>query len=139
MTSDHGKLEEEEQGAAAAEPVVHKVPLPVRSSFGSDARSVVRETFFHTFVAGSDGGWFKAGRSRPRQAFAALQCVFPILDWLSSYAPRIFFQDLLAGLTTASLAVPQVVPAVHSSHQLQYIKVRFIYRLIILHTMAIMN
>lgn len=37
-----------------------------------------------------------------------LQNVFPILVWGRSYKPSMFKRDLLAGLTLASLCIPQV-------------------------------
>lgn len=42
-------------------------------------------------------------------AFSFLQSLFPILVWLKDYTASKFKDDLLAGLTLASLCIPQVV------------------------------
>jgi low affinity sulfate transporter 2 len=41
--------------------------------------------------------------------FSALQVVFPILVWGRNYTAAKFRKDILAGLTIASLCIPQVI------------------------------
>jgi low affinity sulfate transporter 2 len=54
--------------------------------------------------AASDGG-----RPPPcAWALTALQCVFPVLQWGRSYTLKDFRSDVMAGLTLASLGIPQV-------------------------------
>lgn len=97
------------------ERLVQKVLVPPKTSLAKELRSVVRETFFHNV---RDGSWFPAaGVSRRRQGLEALKCVLPIVDWLCTYSMRFFFHDLLAGLTTTGLAIPQVVHLESSTHR----------------------
>lgn len=85
-------------------PLVHQVVVPPKNRFVNEIGRVVRETFFHD-VATLD--WFK-GVSRRGQGLLAIKFAFPILDWLSTYTQKTFLHDLLAGVTIASLAIPQV-------------------------------
>ena len=50
------------------------------------------------------------GGRAPRCAWVltALQCVFPVLQWGRSYTLKSFRSDVMAGLTLASLGIPQV-------------------------------
>lgn len=95
-----------------ARPLVHKVTVPAKLSFVKEVGRVVRETFFHD-VATLE--WAE-GVTRRRQALLALKYAFPIVDWLSTYSQKLFLQDLLAGLTIASLAIPQVSYSPWSLH-----------------------
>lgn len=56
-----------------------------------------------------------AGRP-PRWAWTltALQCVFPVLQWGRSYNFKSFRSDIMAGLTLASLGIPQVTLMPHA-------------------------
>ncbi|KAG0555902.1 hypothetical protein KC19_11G011200 [Ceratodon purpureus] len=83
--------------------LVHQVVVPPKDSFAIETGRVVRETFFHD-VGPLD--WFK-GVSRRQQCLLALKYAFPIVDWLSTYKLNTFLYDLLAGVTTASVAIPQ--------------------------------
>ena len=47
-------------------------------------------------------------QSGRKHLLSFLQAVFPILVWCQSYTVRKFKNDLLAGLTIASLCIPQV-------------------------------
>lgn len=40
---------------------------------------------------------------------SVLQGLFPILDWWKTYNLKFFRSDLMAGLTLASLSIPQVI------------------------------
>lgn len=89
-------------GSTEGKPLVHKVEMPPKRSFLKEVGSGVRETFFHDPPIQG----FK-GLSRGQQVLQSLKFLFPILDWLSTYSLKMFFKDFLAGLTIASLAVPQ--------------------------------
>jgi hypothetical protein len=56
-----------------------------------------------------------AGGRQPRWSWVltALQCVFPVLQWWRNYDLKAFKGDVMAGLTLASLSIPQVVGSTH--------------------------
>jgi hypothetical protein len=85
-------------------PLVHKVVVPPRGNVVNEVRHGLWETFFYDAPVGQ----FR-GRSRRAKSWLGLQYIFPILGWLPSYRPRTFASDFVAGLTIASLAVPQVL------------------------------
>ncbi|XP_057768107.1 probable sulfate transporter 3.5 [Salvia miltiorrhiza] len=72
-------------------------------SFGSVLRSKMKETFFPD----DPFRQFKSETSAGRRAVKGLQYFIPILEWLPSYSFNLFKYDLLAGITIASLAIPQ--------------------------------
>lgn len=72
-------------------------------SFGAVLSSKLKETFFPD----DPFQQFKTEPSSGRRAVKALQYFIPILEWLPSYSFSIFKYDLLAGITIASLAIPQ--------------------------------
>ncbi|CAN6179410.1 unnamed protein product [Urochloa humidicola] len=81
---------------------LHKVSLPERRSTGKALRQRLAEVFFpddplHQFK----------NQSSARRLVLALQYFFPIFQWGSAYNPRLLRSDLVAGLTIASLAIPQ--------------------------------
>ncbi|CAN6215155.1 unnamed protein product [Urochloa humidicola] len=81
---------------------LHKVSLPERRSTGKALRQRLAEVFFpddplHQFK----------NQSSARRLILALQYFFPIFQWGSAYNPRLLRSDLVAGLTIASLAIPQ--------------------------------
>ncbi|KAG2609347.1 probable sulfate transporter 3.4 [Panicum virgatum] len=87
---------------AAAVLEVHKVSLPERRSTARALRQRLAEVFFpddplHQFK----------NQSSARRLVLALQYFFPIFQWGSAYSPRLLRSDLVAGLTIASLAIPQ--------------------------------
>jgi len=47
-------------------------------------------------------------RNGPKILLSFLGGIFPILHWAPNYSPTKFRNDLLAGLTIASLCIPQV-------------------------------
>jgi high affinity sulfate transporter 1 len=61
---------------------------------------------WETFLYDAPVAEFK-GQTPRTKAWLSLKFVFPIFGWLSTYKPRMFISDLVAGLTIASLAVPQ--------------------------------
>lgn len=58
----------------------------------------------------ANGGGTGGHRSPPRWGWVltALQAVFPVLQWGKSYTLKSFKSDVMAGLTLASLGIPQV-------------------------------
>jgi sulfate transporter 3 len=88
-------------GTAAAE---HdgKVNLSARRPFGDAVRTGLAETFFPDDP-------FRGFGPRPpaARAWGALKYFVPVLDWAPRYTLDRFKYDLLAGVTIASLAIPQ--------------------------------
>ncbi|CAM0880371.1 unnamed protein product [Alopecurus aequalis] len=80
-----------------------RVPVPPPRPFLQSLGANLKETFFpddpFRTVAREDG--------RGRRAAAALRYMFPCLEWLPSYTLGALRSDLIAGVTVASLAVPQ--------------------------------
>ncbi len=86
-----------------ATPLVHKVNIPPNNGLVNDVTGPIKEIFFY------DESLRQFKNQTPgKRAFLLLKHVVPILDWLPRYKPRWFPSDLVAGLTIASLAVPQV-------------------------------
>jgi sulfate transporter 3 len=81
---------------------VHKVVTPPPQSTASKLKVRVKETLFPDDP-------FRGFKGQPRmvQWLLALKYLFPILDWLPTYSFSLFKSDLIAGLTIASLAIPQ--------------------------------
>lgn len=53
---------------------------------------------------------FPSLKRRPTtHAISVLQTIFPILQWCRNYKATKFKKDLMAGLTLASLSIPQVI------------------------------
>ena len=82
---------------------MHKVSLPERRTTAKALRQRLAEVFFpddplHQFK----------NQSSARRLVLALQYLFPIFQWGSEYSPRLLRSDVVAGLTIASLAIPQV-------------------------------
>lgn len=95
---DHGS-----KGAPEDKPLVHKVGNPPRPSVTSQVLNTVKETMFP-----DDPFRQFRGQSRRRKWILGFQFLFPILDWLPNYKLSLLKGDIIAGLTIASLAVPQV-------------------------------
>jgi sulfate transporter 3 len=91
------------QGTASASVLeLHKVSVPERRTTAKALRQRLAEVFFpddplHQFK----------NQSSARRLVLALQYFFPIFQWGSAYNPRLLRSDLIAGLTIASLAIPQ--------------------------------
>ncbi|XP_050262501.1 sulfate transporter 1.3-like [Quercus robur] len=83
-------------------PYVHKVGVPRRQNLLKQFTASVKETFF----VGNPFRPFK-GQSRLGKFVLALQAVFPIVSWGKDYNLARFKGDLIAGLTIASLCIPQ--------------------------------
>lgn len=82
----------------------YKVGVPPRKSTLEEFSGAAKELFF----ADDDPLQEYRKRSWPRRAWLGLQYVFPILEWGSHYTLAKFKGDLIAGLTIASLCIPQV-------------------------------
>ena len=84
-------------------PYVHKVGLPPKQNLFSEFKATVKETFF----ADDPLRPFK-DQPRSKKFILGLQAIFPIFEWGRSYNFAKFRGDLIAGLTIASLCIPQV-------------------------------
>ncbi|CAK8537526.1 unnamed protein product [Lathyrus sativus] len=84
------------------EPYVHKVGVPPKQSFFKEFIYTVKETFF------SDDPLrpFK-DQTKSRKFVLGIEAIFPILSWGRTYNLQKFRGDLIAGLTIASLCIPQ--------------------------------
>ncbi|KAJ0520227.1 putative SLC26A/SulP transporter, STAS domain, sulfate anion transporter, STAS domain superfamily [Helianthus annuus] len=80
----------------------HKVAIPPPQPFIKSLKLTVKETLFPDDPLRQ----FK-GQSQSRKFILALQYIFPFFDWASSYNLSFFKSDIIAGITIASLAIPQ--------------------------------
>jgi len=83
-------------------PPVYKVGYPPQKNLTTEFTNTLRETFFHDnplkqYKDQSGSTKFKMG----------LQFLFPVFDWGRTYNLSKFKGDLIAGLTIASLCIPQ--------------------------------
>ncbi|KAM0020729.1 putative SLC26A/SulP transporter, STAS domain, sulfate anion transporter, STAS domain superfamily [Helianthus debilis subsp. tardiflorus] len=81
---------------------LNKVNFAAPRSFATALKSDLKETLFpddpfHDFK----------GKPLPIKAKKAVQYFVPIFEWLPKYSWKLFMRDLLAGITIASLAIPQ--------------------------------
>ncbi|KAK4405099.1 Sulfate transporter 1.3 [Sesamum angolense] len=83
-------------------PYVHKVGMPPKQSLFQEFTFMFKETFFHDDPLRP----FK-DQPRSRKLQLGIQAVFPILDWGRKYKLHMLKGDLIAGLTIASLCIPQ--------------------------------
>ncbi|KAF7816937.1 sulfate transporter 1.3 [Senna tora] len=83
-------------------PLVRKVGIPPRQNFFEEFQSTVKETFF------SDDPLrpFK-DQTKSRKFILGIEALFPILKWGRSYNVAKLRGDIIAGLTIASLCIPQ--------------------------------
>ncbi|XP_052194786.1 sulfate transporter 1.2-like [Diospyros lotus] len=83
-------------------PYVHKVGLPPKQNLLREFKATVKETFFHDDP-------LRPFKDQPRSKKLALglQALFPIIEWGREYNLSKFKGDLIAGLTIASLCIPQ--------------------------------
>ena len=84
-------------------PHVHKVGVPPKQNLLKEFKATVKETLFSDEPLRP----FK-DQTKSRKLVLGLQAVFPILDWGRQYNLSKFKGDLIAGLTIASLCIPQV-------------------------------
>ncbi|KAL3635308.1 Solute carrier 26 [Castilleja foliolosa] len=81
---------------------IHKVGVPPKQSVIKEFKFTFKETFFHDdpFRPFKD-------QSISKKMLLGVQAVFPILEWGRRYKLHMFKGDLIAGLTIASLCIPQ--------------------------------
>jgi sulfate transporter 3 len=82
---------------------VHQVVPPPHMSTIQRIKNKFKETFFPDDPMRQ----FK-GQPLNKKFILGVQYFFPILQWLPNYSFKLFKCDLIAGLTIASLAIPQV-------------------------------
>lgn len=80
----------------------HRVAIPPKKPFLDSLSSNLKETFFPDDP-------FKQFKNQPlpTQIFLWLKYFIPFLSWAPHYTLDFFKADLVAGITIASLAVPQ--------------------------------
>ncbi|CAM8906946.1 unnamed protein product [Rhodiola kirilowii] len=102
---------EPENMEAEEVPYVHKVGVPPKPNMKKEFKAGLRETFF------SDDPLrpFK-NQTRLNKVVIALQTIFPILEWGRQYNFQKFKGDLIAGLTIASLCIPQDIGYAKLAH-----------------------
>ncbi|KAI3807626.1 hypothetical protein L1987_23558 [Smallanthus sonchifolius] len=83
-------------------PYIHKIGVPPKPDLLKEFKTTVKETFFPDDPLRS----FK-DQPKSRKIILSLQAIFPILEWGRSYNIKKFRGDLIAGLTIASLCIPQ--------------------------------
>lgn len=84
-------------------PQLHSVGRPEKQSVWKDLGHTIRETFF------PDDPLRGFKDQPPSKKFVlGLRAVFPIFDWGRQYSLAKFKHDIIAGITIASLCIPQV-------------------------------
>lgn len=81
----------------------HKVSFKSPRSFATVFKSGFKETLFPD----DPFHFFKKEPSSSRRAKLALNYFVPASEWLPKYNLQLFKYDVLAGITVASLAIPQ--------------------------------
>ncbi|KAL2236471.1 UNVERIFIED_CONTAM: Sulfate transporter 3.1 [Sesamum indicum] len=80
----------------------HRVAIPPPQPFVKSLKNTLKETFF------PDDPLRQFKNQSPRKKLVlGLQYLFPILEWGPRYTLQFFKADLIAGITIASLAIPQ--------------------------------
>ncbi|KAF5934724.1 hypothetical protein HYC85_025853 [Camellia sinensis] len=81
---------------------LHKVNFANKRSFGAALKKDLKETFFPDDP-------FKQFENQPfsKKTKKVIQYFVPVFEWLPKYNLSLFKYDLLAGITVASLAIPQ--------------------------------
>ncbi|XP_057794620.1 sulfate transporter 1.3 [Salvia miltiorrhiza] len=91
------------ESTSSRHPVLpYKVGIPPKQKLWKEFSATLKETFFADDPLRS----FK-DQSRTRKFLLGVEAVFPILSWGRSYNLTKFKGDLVAGLTIASLCIPQ--------------------------------
>uniref|UniRef100_A0A251IQV0 STAS domain-containing protein n=1 Tax=Manihot esculenta TaxID=3983 RepID=A0A251IQV0_MANES len=83
-------------------PHIHKVGIPPKQNLLKEIKATVKETFF----ADDPLRPFK-DQTGSKRFILVMQTIFPILEWGRSYNITKFRGDIIAGLTIASLCIPQ--------------------------------
>lgn len=80
----------------------HRVAIPPPQPFVKYLKNTMKETFF------PDDPLRQFKNQPPGKKFIlGMQYIFPILEWGPRYTLQFFKADLIAGITIASLAIPQ--------------------------------
>ncbi|KAI3814564.1 hypothetical protein L1987_14204 [Smallanthus sonchifolius] len=86
------------RGEGGAGKVNFSAPMNFSTVFKSDLKETLfPDDPFHDFK----------GKTLPEKAKKSIQYFVPIFQWLPNYTGKLFMYDLLAGVTIASLAIPQ--------------------------------
>jgi sulfate transporter 1, high-affinity len=85
----------------------YKVGIPPKKSLLTEFSDAVKETFF----ADDPLRQYK-DQPKSKKLWLGLQHIFPVLDWSRRYSLSKFKGDFIAGLTIASLCIPQVSRAI---------------------------
>lgn len=102
-TTSATSLQQEEASISVPNSLgIHTVPLPPKKSTFQKLKHKLSEIFFpddplHQFK----------NTSLKTKLILGFQYFFPIIQWLPTYGFQLFRSDLVAGLTIASLAIPQ--------------------------------
>ncbi|XP_010521202.1 PREDICTED: sulfate transporter 1.2-like [Tarenaya hassleriana] len=83
-------------------PYIYKVGVPPKQNLFKEFMHHVRETFFH-----DDPLRHFKDQPKSKKFMLGLQAVFPVFEWGKTYDLHKFRGDLIAGLTIASLCIPQ--------------------------------
>ncbi|KAK8497693.1 hypothetical protein V6N12_018811 [Hibiscus sabdariffa] len=89
-------------GSAGGYESQRRVPVPPSKPFLKSLQTSLKETFFP-----DDPFRQLKNQSTPRKLLLGLQYFVPVLEWAPRYTLDLFKSDLVAGITIASLAVPQ--------------------------------
>eukprot|EP00271_Cylindrocystis_brebissonii_P020085 TRINITY_DN64_c0_g1_i11.p1 TRINITY_DN64_c0_g1~~TRINITY_DN64_c0_g1_i11.p1 ORF type:complete len:653 (-),score=128.48 TRINITY_DN64_c0_g1_i11:1740-3698(-) len=95
----------EYQEADDSKPLIHRVEVPHRD-FGEEARFALKP-LKDLLVEDEDPFHEYRGKTEIQQAFVTLKTIFPIVGWVAEYKLKWLVGDIIAGLTIASLAIPQ--------------------------------
>ncbi|CAN6478090.1 unnamed protein product [Victoria cruziana] len=90
---------------------LHRVKVPSRKNVVEEVRTTFKELFF-----ADDPLRNFRGQSRTKKIVLGIQAMFPILEWGSQYSYKKFICDFIAGLTLASLAIPQDIAYSNLAH-----------------------
>ncbi|XP_057519675.1 sulfate transporter 3.1-like [Amaranthus tricolor] len=85
-----------------SKPCKSRVSVPPPRPFLKTIQTSLKETFFPDDPLRQ----FK-GKSRSRKFILGMQYFFPVLEWSTKYSFDFLKSDLIAGITIASLAIPQ--------------------------------
>ncbi|XP_061366494.1 probable sulfate transporter 3.5 [Gastrolobium bilobum] len=81
----------------------HRVNFSTQRGFLTKLKTGLKETFFPD----DPFRQFKNEKKTSRRFIKGVQYFVPIFEWLPNYNFRLFFSDLIAGITITSLAIPQ--------------------------------
>lgn len=101
--TDKNKMDERSLSASYdQQPYAYKVSIPPKQNLFKEFQYTVKETFFADDPLRS----FK-DQSTSKKLILGIEFIFPILNWGRSYNLKKFRGDIIAGLTIASLCIPQ--------------------------------